>query len=108
VRRACAEEARRLSRPQGRLLASARSWLAVDAAKWTADQRAKLGEIFAASEQVKKIVEMRNELSAIWDRSTLSREQLVVMLQQWCHRAEASGVRALQDIALRMRCYAAA
>ena len=111
LRRTCADEARRLaavSRPQGHLLASARKWLAVDAAKWTGDQRAKLGEIFAASEQVKKIVEMRNELSAIWDRSTLSREQLVAMLQQWCHRAEASGVRALQDIALRMRCYAAA
>ena len=108
LRRACAEEARRLSRPQGRMLASARNWLAVEPAKWTADQRAKLGEVFAASEQVRKIVEMRNELSAIWDRSTLSREQLLALLQQWCHRAEASGVRALQDIALRMRCYAAA
>ncbi len=108
LRRACAEEARRLSRPQGRALASARKWLAVDAAKWTTEQRARLSEVFAASDQVRKIVEMRNELSAIWERSTLSREQLLALLQQWCHRAEASGVRALQDIALRMRCYAAA
>ncbi len=111
VRRLCAEEARRLasvSRPQGRLLASARGWLAVDAAKWTGEQREKRGEIFAASDRLKHLIEMRNELSAIWERSTLSREQLLSMLQQWCHRAEASGVRALQDIALRMRCYAAA
>jgi len=109
VRRACVEEARRLRsvRPsEGRLLSAARGWLQVDAAKWSADQRAKLSEIFAASERVKKIVEMRNELSAVWERSNLSREQLLQLLQQWCVRAEASGVRALQDIALRMRCYA--
>ncbi len=109
LRRACAEEARRLSSsnsPDGRLLVSARRWLAVDATKWTEQHRAKLGEIFAASDRVRKLVEMRAELSAVWERSNLSREQLLALLQQWCARAEASGVRALQDIALRMRCYA--
>jgi stearoyl-CoA desaturase (delta-9 desaturase) len=109
LRRACAEEARRLASsnsPDGRLLVSARRWLAVDATKWTEQHRAKLGEIFAASDQVRKLVEMRAELSAVWERSNLSREQLLALLQQWCARAEASGVRALQDIALRMRCYA--
>ena len=85
---------------------SARRWLAVDATKWTEQHRAKLGEIFAASDRVRKLVEMRAELSAVWERSNLSREQLLALLQQWCARAEASGVRALQDIALRMRCYA--
>ena len=110
VRRACAEEAKRLAsmrRPEGQLLASASGWLPRDAAKWTEQHRAKLAEIFAASEKVKKLVEMRTELAAVWERSNLSREQLVQMLQQWCTRAEASGVRALQDIALRLRCYAA-
>ncbi len=107
VRTACAEEARRMGSAEGRRLTAARDWLAVDAARWSTEQRARLGEIFAASERVKKIIEMRGELSAIWERSTLTREQLLQMLQQWCARAEASGVRALQDIALRMRCYAA-
>jgi len=110
LRRACIEEARRLTsmrRPEGELLASARGWLPFDARKWTEQQRARLGEIFAASERLKKLVEMRAELAAVWERSNLSREQLLAHLQQWCARAEASGVRALQDIALRMRCYAA-
>ncbi len=110
LRRACVEEARRLSsmrRPEGELLSSARSWLPVDAKKWSDQQRARLGEIFAASERLEKLVEMRGELAAVWERSNLSREQLLAHLQQWCARAEASGVRALQDIALRMRCYAA-
>lgn len=110
VRRACAEEARRLGamRPsESSLLKAARGWLQVDAAKWSGEQRAKLAEVFAASERVRKLVEMRNELAAVWERSNLSREQLLHLLQQWCVRAEASGVRALQDIALRVRCYAA-
>ena len=110
LRRACVEEARRLSsmrRPEGELLSSARSWLPVDAKKWSDQQRARLGEIFAASERLEKLVEMRGELAAVWERSNLSREQLLAHLQQWCVRAEASGVRALQDIALRVRCYAA-
>ena len=37
-----------------------------------------------------------------------ARPELVAHLQDWCARAEASGVRALQDLALRMRRYAAA
>jgi stearoyl-CoA desaturase (delta-9 desaturase) len=110
LRKACSEEVKRLGlagRAEGKLLKSARGWLPTDADKWNESQKARLAEIFAVSDRLEKIVQMRSELSAIWGRSTLSREQLLQMLQQWCARAEASGVRALQDIALRMRCYAA-
>jgi len=110
LRRTCVEEAKRLSslrRPEGELLSSARRWLPGDAKKWSEQQRARLAEIFAASDRLRKLVEMRAELAAVWERSNLSREQLLALLQQWCARAEASGVRALQDIALRLRCYAA-
>ena len=79
----------------------------VDAGKWTADQKARVGEVFAASDSVRKLVEMRQELASIWERSTLSREQLLAQLQQWLARAEASGLRPLQDLALRVRSYAA-
>jgi len=49
---------------------------------------------------------MREELAALWSRSTLSRDQLLENLQQWLARAEASGQRPLQDLALRVRRYA--
>jgi len=108
--RACSEEVARLraARPaEARLLSSARQWLARDTSKWSEQNRAKLSEIFAASESLKKLVEMRSELVATWERSNLTREQLIAHLQDWCLRAEASGVRALQELALRMRRYAA-
>jgi stearoyl-CoA desaturase (delta-9 desaturase) len=77
-----------------------------DGGRITESQRIKLANAFAASEKLRKVVEMRDELVATWERSHLSSEQLLAHLQQWCARAEASGVRALQDLALRMRRYA--
>ena len=71
------------------------------------EQKARLGEVFAASERVRKLVEMREELAALWERSTLSRDQLLEKLQQWLARAEASGQVPLQELALRVRRYAA-
>ncbi len=109
LRRVCEDEAKRLRnvrRPDSTLIASARRWLPTDAAKWTDQNRAKLAEVFAASDAIRKIVEMRGELDAIWARSNASREQLVAQLQQWVATAEASGVRVLQDMALRLRSYA--
>ena len=111
LRRACREEAARLKstqRPQSKLVASARNWLGRDQARWSAQDRALLPAVFAASEPLRKIVEMRAELSQLWERSHQSGEQLVHQLQQWCANAEASGVRALQDMAVRLRSYTVA
>ncbi len=110
LRVACSQEARRLgvvSKREGAALNAARHWLVVDAGKWSAEQKARVGEVFAASDSVRKLVEMRQELAAIWERSNLNREQLLAQLQQWLSRAESSGMRPLQDLALRVRSYAA-
>jgi stearoyl-CoA desaturase (delta-9 desaturase) len=50
--------------------------------------------------------QMRVELGAIWERSHSTRDQLLQQLQDWCTRAEASGIKALQDFSLRLRRYA--
>jgi stearoyl-CoA desaturase (delta-9 desaturase) len=49
---------------------------------------------------------MRHELAAVWGRSRASREQLVRQLQDWCARAEASGIRPLVEFSQRLRSYA--
>ena len=111
LRKACAEEAARLSqlrRPEGQLLSAARHWLPLDAGRWSGDQRAALPEVLAASERLSVLVEMRRELGVIWERSNRSRDQLVVMLQQWCQRAESSDIPALRSMSVRIRSYAAA
>ena len=84
---------------------SLRKDVAQDGGRITETQKLRLAEAFAASDKLRKLVEMRDELIATWERSHLTSEQLLAHLQQWCARAEASGVRALQDLALRMRRY---
>jgi stearoyl-CoA desaturase (delta-9 desaturase) len=49
---------------------------------------------------------MRRELGALWGRSNATREQLLYQLQEWCKRAEESGIHALQEFAVRLRRYA--
>jgi stearoyl-CoA desaturase (Delta-9 desaturase) len=48
---------------------------------------------------------MRRELVALWARSMASSEHLVMQLQDWCLRAEASGIAPLVDFSRRLRTY---
>jgi stearoyl-CoA desaturase (delta-9 desaturase) len=48
---------------------------------------------------------MRQELTGLWQRSTFTKEQLTRQLEDWCRRAEASGVVALSDFSRRLRRY---
>ncbi len=75
-------------------------------AKLEAPQRQQLSELFAHSKALQTMHEMRAELSALWDRSHSSRDQLLHQLQDWCARAEASGIKALQEFSMRLRSYA--
>jgi stearoyl-CoA desaturase (delta-9 desaturase) len=69
-------------------------------------ESAKLGEALKKSRALATAVAMRDELSALWDRSAASKEQLLRQLQDWCHRAEASGIAPLVDFSHRLRSYA--
>ena len=52
-----------------------------------------------------RIRPMRRELAGLWARSMASSEHLVVQLQDWCLRAEASGVAPLVAFSRRLRTY---
>ena len=48
---------------------------------------------------------MRRELVALWGRSMASSEHLVMQLQDWCLRAEATGIAPLIAFSRRLRTY---
>lgn len=52
---------------------------------------------------LQKIFAMREELSKLWARSTMTKEELVKALQDWCKRAEESGIESLRNFSLRLR-----
>jgi stearoyl-CoA desaturase (delta-9 desaturase) len=68
----------------------------------------KLSEALKHSRALELTLAMRDELVGMWERSNASKEQLVRQLQDWCHRAEASGLAPLADFSQRLRSYAVA
>jgi len=68
--------------------------------------RARVAEALKPSKPLQVAVSMRAELMALWDRSHASKEQLLRQLQDWCRRAEASGIVPLVDFSRRLRSYA--
>ncbi len=69
-------------------------------------EKALLATVLASSPKLRTIYQMREELTALWGRSNASKEQLVKQLQDWCQRAEQSGIEALREFSFKLRCYA--
>jgi stearoyl-CoA desaturase (delta-9 desaturase) len=81
-------------------------WLASEEHVLTETERARLADAVNNSKVLQQIYHMRQELAALWGRSTESSEQLLARLQDWCHRAEASGIAPLAQFSMRLRSYA--
>jgi stearoyl-CoA desaturase (delta-9 desaturase) len=111
LRRAHREEVEKLDHlpaAERARFASLRRWLRKgDVSQLPAAQRHSLTELMAQSGVMKTLVEMRSELASIWERTSVSREQMLAHLQDWIARAEASRIRALEEAALRIRSYRA-
>jgi len=69
-------------------------------------ERHRLAHLAEHSKTIAKIVAMRAELTALWSRSTETSEQLLARLQDWCRRAEASGIAPLAQFSLKLKRYA--
>jgi len=69
-------------------------------------ERVRLAEALKNSRALATALAMRHELAALWERSSASKEQLLRQLQDWCSRAETSGVAALVEFSRRLRSYA--
>ncbi|WP_219114651.1 fatty acid desaturase [Janthinobacterium sp. UMAB-56] len=89
-----------------RFLKSSRKLMQREPGKLADAQHEQLSELFQHSKALETMHHMRVELGAIWERSHFTREQLLQKLQDWCTRAEASGIQSLQDFSLRLRSYA--
>ena len=82
---------------------SVRRLLDSDARKLSEFDRERVNEMLSNSKKLETVYSMREELTALWQRSTATKEQLVHELEDWCRRAEASGIEALQEFSLRLR-----
>jgi stearoyl-CoA desaturase (delta-9 desaturase) len=86
-------------------VARVKGWLMAEPDALPDAERAHLADTLEGSQTLAKIVAMRAELSSLWARSTESSEQLLVKLQDWCNRAEASGIAPLAQFSVQLRRY---
>ncbi|MDP2706418.1 MAG: fatty acid desaturase, partial [Burkholderiales bacterium] len=106
LKRTCAEEIKQLKaahavRVDRRLL---KRWLHSDERKLSALDRERMHEVLSNSRLLDSVNSMRQDLTSLWQRSSASKDELVRQIEEWCHRAEASGIVALQDFSRRLRC----
>ncbi len=88
-----------------RALRGVESWLQRDDSGLRQADRVRLAAVLEKSRALQTVYSMRRELVALWERSTAPKEQLVRRLQEWCRRAEGSGIPALVEFSHRLRCY---
>jgi stearoyl-CoA desaturase (delta-9 desaturase) len=100
------EELQKMSSDDRARFARLKRWLRKgDVTQLPAAEQRSLADLMAQSRAMRTLVEMRADLLATWNKSSASREQMLAHLQDWVARAEASGIKALQDAAIRIRSY---
>jgi len=96
----------RLAAVEWRQFRELQDWLAADQRQMPADVLRRFEALMAHNDHLKTLLQMRQELISLWERSNATREQLLAQLQDWCQRAESSGVQQLRELSLRLRRYA--
>ena len=85
------------------VLRAANRWLHRDDDKVPASAKPQMAQARAEHPVLDKMVIMREELRQMWLTTSASREQLTADLQGWCHRAEQSGIAALNEFSMKLR-----
>ena len=66
---------------------------------------ARLKEVLSNNLALQTVHDFRERLRGLWSGATVSNERLIAQFEEWCVEAEASGIRVLEDFALRLRSY---
>lgn len=55
--------------------------------------------------RLNEVYEYRCKLQDIWARTTASKKELIDAIGEWCHQAEATGIKVLQDFSAKLKSY---
>ena len=107
IRATCAAELETLGRSSrhGINWTTVRRWLHLDKAALPEDEQARVGKVLEESAVLATLQRMREDLGALWSRSNATTDQLVQQLNDWCDRAERSGIDALVTFSRRLRTF---
>jgi stearoyl-CoA desaturase (delta-9 desaturase) len=87
------------------MLERARKLFVVRPAKLDQVSLGRLTDVLEHNQTLKRVYELREQLTQIWEQANVSNEQLVEQLKQWCADAESSGIQALEEFSAKLRAY---
>jgi stearoyl-CoA desaturase (delta-9 desaturase) len=67
--------------------------------------RKSLQTLLADNSTLKEVYQFREQLQSIWARTTASQKELLEALQDWCARAENTGISVLAEFARTLKRY---
>ena len=83
----------------------AKRWLTRHPSLLDSQSQERLAELMEKYPSLKTVMEYRNELKALWETTDLSNESLLAELMRWCSRAEASGIKALEEFSAYLKSF---
>jgi stearoyl-CoA desaturase (delta-9 desaturase) len=87
------------------LLRRARRPLVRGEAVMDEDAKGRVQAALNLSQTLATVYEYKKRLQALWQSRFSSQDNLLHHLQEWCKQAEATGIKVLQDFALRLKGY---
>ncbi len=72
------------------------------------EARRALRDLLERYEVLRRVIEFRDSLQQLWNDTSMNQARAVGQLREWCARAEASGIRALQEFSQALPAYAGA
>lgn len=99
------QEMRRVDESVRHQLRRAKRLLSRESSLLDSQNEEKLQRVLAESQALKVIYEKRLALQQIWGRTSANGHDMLQALREWCHQAETSGIKALQDFSATLRTY---
>ncbi|HEX9812110.1 MAG TPA: fatty acid desaturase [Burkholderiales bacterium] len=87
------------------LLKRAKRLMVREAALLDDAARTGLSRVLEINTTFKTVYAMKQKLADIWQRSAATQEHLRRAIEDWCHQAEATGIKALQEFSFKLRSY---
>ena len=97
------EELRTSSKEYRKLIKQAKRLLVLDGSGLTEVNRQRLSKFLETNTKIATVYAMKESLHNIASRSSTSYEQMCESLEDWCQRAEASGIEALTQFSIRLK-----
>jgi stearoyl-CoA desaturase (delta-9 desaturase) len=88
-----------------RVFRQARTLLIREESRMDEMTRGKLQNILNLSQRLATVYQYRHRLQEIWERTAATQDELLTALQDWCRRAEGTGIRALEEFSRTLRQY---